>query len=215
MTADPLEREDYVALSSQYANSDSLMYKKLRLVDSHITGGKTLLDFGAGTGELIALEARKFDVICGVDVNEESVAICRDRFKNNKKIHILQNSGNDTVHLFADARFDCVVACDVLEHVELHATKKLLAAFYSLLYSGGIFVFSGPGISQKVKIRLGRAPGHIHSHSSYGWATLIRNAGFQLISVESVEFPLIHSSILRKSLHIFGQCCVITARKAR
>jgi hypothetical protein len=70
-------------------------------------------------------------------------------------------------------------------------------------------------VFDKVKIRLGRSPTHLHGHSSYGWAKLIKKAGFGLTSAESVEFPLIHSSILRKRLHIFGQCCVITARKGR
>jgi len=53
------------------------MCKKLRLVDSYITGGRNLLDFGVGTGELINLERQKFSNIFGVDLDERSIRICK------------------------------------------------------------------------------------------------------------------------------------------
>jgi len=91
--------------------------------------------------------------------------------------------------------------------MELKDCVELLDTFYYPLDFDGKFVFSGPGIFEKVRIRSGRSPTHIRSHSSYGWTGLIRSAGFQPISVESVEFPLIHSPALRKRLHMFGQSC--------
>jgi predicted TPR repeat methyltransferase len=215
MPTEPFKRENYISLSAQYADTNSLMHKKLQLVGSYITSGKALLDFGTGTGDLIALEAHKFDDLYEVDVSEESVNICHNRFKNNANIHIVENSGNDLESLFADTRFDCVAACDVLEHLELDESKKLLAAFYSLLDSGGIFVFSGPGIFEKVKIRLRKSHIHDHSHSSYGWSRLIKEVGFQIMHIETVEFRVIHSAFLRKRLHVFGECCVIVAKKSR
>jgi 2-polyprenyl-3-methyl-5-hydroxy-6-metoxy-1,4-benzoquinol methylase len=215
MTNNPRKREDYQSLIRQYADPSSLAYKKLQLVDSHVTTGINLLDFGTGPGELIELEKPKFDTLYGVDSDEESLRICRRRFKNDKKIHIVQSNGTDLTSLFQNTRFDCIAACDVLEHMELKNCVELLATFYHLLDLDGKFVFSGPGIFEKVRIRFGRSPIHIQSHSSYGWLRLIKSAGFQPISVGSVEFPLIHSPVLRKLLHIFGQCCVITARKGR
>ena len=215
MTNNSRKREDYQTLIRQYADPRSLMFKKLRLVDSCIRGGRTLLDFGVGTGELIDLERQKFSNIFGVDSDKRSISICKDRFEKDKNIRVCQNNGSDLVSAFGDTRFDCLTACDVLEHVQLDESKRLLRVFYSLLDVGGKFIFTGPGIFEKVKIRFGRSPTHIQSHSSYGWSRLIRSAGFQAISVGSVEFPLVHSPVLRKRLHIFGQCCVITARKGR
>jgi ubiquinone/menaquinone biosynthesis C-methylase UbiE len=215
MTNNPRMREDYRSLISQYADPSSLMFKKLRLADSYITGGRNLLDFGVGTGELINLERQKFSTIFGVDSDERSIKICEDRFEKDKNIRVCQNNGSDLVKVFGDTRFDCITACDVLEHVQLRESKTLLRGFYTLLDVGGKFVFTAPGMFEKIRIRFGRSPTHIQSHSSYGWSKLIRSAGFQPISVESVEFPLIHSPVLRKRLHIFGQCCVITARKGR
>lgn len=207
MTNNSRLREDYNSLIRQYADPSSLVHKKLQLVDSHITGGMNLLD-GTGTGELIELEKRKFDALYGVDSDEESLRICQRRFKNDKKIHIVQSIRTDLASLFRSTRFGCIAACNVLEHSELKDCVGLLDTFYHLLDFDGKFIFSGPGIFDKVKIRFGRSPTHVQSHSSCGWSRLIKSTGFVLISVESVEFPLIHSSILRKRLHIFGQCCI-------
>lgn len=194
MTTNSRKREDYQSLVRQYADSRSLAYKKLLLVESHFTAGMNLLDLGTGPGELIELEKPKFDTLYSIDSDEESLRICRRRFKNDKKIHLVQGSGTDITGLFQSTRFD--------EHVELKHCAELLDTFYHLLDFDGKFVFSGPGIFEKVRIRFGRSPTHIQRHSSCGWSRLTRSAGFQPISVESVEFPLIRSSVLKKRLHI-------------
>jgi predicted TPR repeat methyltransferase len=200
------KREDYQDPSSQ-------SFKKLSLVDSHRTGGRNLLDFGVGTGELINLERQKFSNIFHVDLDERSISTCEDRFEKDKNTRVCQNSGSDFVSAFGDTRFDCTTACDVLEHVQLDQSKRLLRVFCSLLDVGGKFIFTGPGLFEKARITMGQSPTHLYSHSSYGWAEPIRNVGLQVVSIESVEFPLIHSSVLRKRLHILGKCCAITARK--
>jgi cyclopropane fatty-acyl-phospholipid synthase-like methyltransferase len=214
VTANFAKQQDYSVLQSQYEDLSSLSFKKLRLVDSYVTGGRNLLDFGVGTGELINLERQKFSSIFGVDSDERSISICEDRFEKDKNIRVCQSNGSDLVSTFGDTRFDCITACDVLEHVQLDESKRLLRVLYSLLDVGGKFIFTGPGIFEKARIKMGRSP-HLRSHSSYGWAELIRNAGLQVVSIESVEFPLIHSSVLRKRLHVLGKCCVIQARKGR
>jgi predicted TPR repeat methyltransferase len=198
MTNNSRKREDYQSLIRQYADPSSLAYKKLQFVDSHFTVGMNLLDLGTGSGELIELEKPKFDALYGVDSEEESLRICRRRFKNDKKIHIVQSSETDLTSLFQSTRFDCVAACDGLERMELKDCVELLDTFYYSLDFDGKFVFSGPGIFEKVRITFGRSPTHIQSHSSYGWSRLIRSAGVQPISTESVEFPLIHSPVVRK-----------------
>jgi len=141
MTNNSRLREDCDFLIREYADPSSLAYKKLQLVDSHVTGGKNLLDFGTGLGELIELEKQKFDALYGVDSDGESLRICRTRFRNDKKIHIVQSTGTDLTSLFQSTRFDCITACDVLEHTELKDCVELLDTFYHLLNVDGIFVF--------------------------------------------------------------------------
>lgn len=208
-----VRREDYESLHLQYRDLNSLMYKKLRIVDSYINGGETLLDIGVGIGELIELEKQKFRKIYGIDADEESVKICRKRFENDENIYIIDGNINDLENLFEDRKFDYITCLDVLEHIKIEECKKALNNIYNLLKDGGKFIFTGPGVFEKIRILLGRSPTHLHSHSSYGWKRMIERAGFDVINVETVEFPIIHSNFLRKRLHIFGKCCLIVAEK--
>lgn len=209
----PHYKENYESLQSQYLDPDSLSYKKLRIVDSCINGGETLLDIGGGVGELIELEKQKFEVIYGIDLDEESVSICRKRFENNENIYIMQGNINDSKELFKDKKFDYITCLDILEHIEVEECKKSLNEIYNLLEDDGIFIFTGPGVFEKIRIFLGQSPTHLHSHSSYGWKRMIERAGFNVMNVETVEFPIIRSNFLRKKLHIFGKCCLIVAEK--
>jgi len=208
-------RENYKLLDSEYRNPNSLMYKKLRIVNSYIDGGESLLDIGIGTGELIELVKQKFEKIYGIDVDEESVEICRKRFKNDKKFCIMQADINELKHLFKYEKFDYITCLDVLEHIKVEESRRALNNIFSILKDGGKFIFTGPGIFEKVRIFLGLSPTHLHSHSSYGWKKMIEKANFNVINVETVEFPLLHNSFLRKNLHIFGKCCLIVAEKRR
>ena len=206
-------KEDYELLLLQYRDPNSLMYKKLRIVDSYINGGETLLDIGVGIGELIELEKQRFRKIYGIDADEESVNICRKRFESDENIYIIEGNINDLENLFEDRKFDYITCLDVLEHIKVEECVKNLNNIYDLLRDGGKFIFTGPGVFEKIRILLGRSPTHLHSHSSYGWKRMIERAGFDVMNVETVEFPIIHSNFLRKRLHIFGKCCLIVAEK--
>ena len=209
----PDNKENYELLQLQYSDPDSLMYKKLRIVDSYITGGETLLDIGVGIGELIELEKQKFVRIYGIDADKEAVGICRKRFKEDGNIYIRPGSIGNLNDLFQDKKIDYITCLDVLEHIKLEECKNALSNIYKLLKKEGFFIFTGPGIFEKVRIFLGRSPTHLHSHSSYGWKRMIERAGFYVINVETVEFPIFRSDFFRKRIHVLGKCCLIIAKK--
>lgn len=202
----------YESLLLEYSDPESLMYKKLMTLDSYISNGESLLDIGAGTGDLIELEKNKFNLIYGVDIDKESVDICIEKFGDDPDIHIIQG---DIRSLDFIDRFDLITACDVLEHLTLEDCRNTLKIIYSLLKDDGKFIFTGPGIFEKIRIVMGKDPTHQHSHSSYGWSKIIRSAGFKIVSTETIEFPLVNHNLLRKKLHIFGKCCLIVCKKMR
>ncbi len=204
--------EDYHKLRLEYLDPNSLMYKKIRLVDSYVVGGDLMLDIGCGTGELIGIEKDKFKKIYGIDMDPDAVQISRNRFENSKNIVIKQESIEDLLNVFEDKRFDYISCLDVLEHVEVELCKKSLENIYNLLIENGIFIFTGPGIFNWIGITLKRSH-HLHTHSSYAWKRIIEKAGFKVIVVETVEFPLICRDVFRKNLHFFGKCCLIIAKK--
>jgi SAM-dependent methyltransferase len=205
-------KEDYQALEAQYLDPSSLMYQKMRLVDRYIYKADTLLDIGMGTGELIKLERHKFNRIWGIDTDAESIEICRRRFDSDQEITLMEGNLANLESHFASIGFSYITCLDILEHMTLADCQKTLRIIEDLLSDDGRFIFTGPGLFEKARIRLGWSH-HIHSHSSFGWKRLIQDAGLQVCSLETVRFPIIHSDLLRRRLHLFGECCLIVASK--
>ena len=209
---------NYEELISQYNNSDSLMYKKLRIVDyyinQHIKNFEGFLDIGMGTGELINLEKNKFKYVYGSDIDEESVNYCKKRFNDDKNIDIIKGDIRDIYSCYKFEDLNVITCLDVLEHINYSHSIETLNIIYDMLKKDGIFIFSGPGIYEKLRISLGLSPTHVHSHSSYSWAKLIQDSNFEIISVESVEFPFLkNDNFLRKKLHLLGKCCLIVSKR--
>lgn len=204
---------NFEQLSSDYSNSGSLQYKKLRIIDSYIPSGEKLLDVGMGTGETINLEKGKFKEICGVDADYDSVRICQDRFGGNPSIKIFHGDIHDLTTLCGQTKFNVITALDILEHLNKSDCESALSSCYDLLKDGGMFIFSGPGVFEKIRIHLGLSPTHLHSHSPLGWRRMIEKAGFTIVNTETAEFPVFHWDCLRRNVCILGKCCIIVARR--
>ena len=208
-------REDYRALTQQHLNPKSEASRKLRVVDAYINPADTLLDIGTGTGELLALEKHKFARLYGVELDTEAIDLCRARFRNEETVTLVKADVGDMLKHFRPGQFDVIAALDILEHLDAEKCETTLETIASLARDGGRFIFTGPGIFQKVRIALRRSPTHLHSHSSFGWRRLISEHGFRVHSVETTGFPLVNSSFLRRRLHLFGQSCVVVSEKAQ
>ena len=206
--------ENYESLLREYQDPKTLSFKKMRIIDSHIVRGKTsLLDIGIGTGELIKLEKGKFDEIIGIDVDDRAIEISKKRFCDDPRVSISKADIRCLQEIFPKEKFDYVTCLDVLEHITVKDCRSALKSIYGIMKENGILLITTPGIFDKMKIIAGKSRLHRQAHTSYGWASIYQNAGFDVISVETVEFPLIRSEFLRKRLHILGKCCLVTCMK--
>lgn len=174
-----LEKVNYTSLNSEYSDPAGLSYKKIRIVDQYIPNGGNYLDIGVGTGELISLRVGKHQKITGVDNDETSVRICQKKFGKYHDINLISAGIADIKNKFND-KFDCITYLDILVHIEERDVEPSLQNIYNLFNEDDIFIFSGPGIFEKVRIFLGRSPTHLHSHSPYGWKKYIENVGFKI-----------------------------------
>jgi len=187
------------------------MYRKLGIFNSYIGKGDYLLDICAGTGELTEAVRHNFGHVIAVDRDDDSIALLKKRLEKYDNCRVYKCDIGGIPGLAK--KFDCITCLDVLEHIEEGECKLAVRTIYDMLNRDGMFIFTGPGVFEKIRILLGRSPTHRHSHSSYGWKKMIEGAGFKIIGLETVEFPLIRSEFLRKKLHLFGMCCLIVAIK--
>src|SRR5271157_3995345 len=164
---------NFASLNSEYLDPSSIQYKKIRLVNTSISKADSLLDIGVGTGEFIKLNINKFDEICGVDTDKESLKVFMERFKTKKNVHIIESDLKHLNILFLNNQFDYITCLDVLEYIILQKCKTVLQNIYKMTKKFGFFILTGPGIFEKFRILMRVSPTHLYSYSSYGWIKLI------------------------------------------
>jgi 2-polyprenyl-6-hydroxyphenyl methylase/3-demethylubiquinone-9 3-methyltransferase len=100
--------------------------------------GKKTLDVGCGGGLLAEEFARLGCDVTGIDPSEKSLETARAHARQeNLAIEYRQATGERIP--FADAAFDVVYCCDVLEHVQ--DVGKVIAEISRVLKPGGVFLF--------------------------------------------------------------------------
>ena len=101
--------------------------------------GAVLLDVGCGTGANLALVERRFPGVaaCGLDLDAGALRFCSER---GPRARLVQGEGGRLP--FQDASLACVLALDVIEHVD--DDRALLAELRRVLRPGGVLVASVP-----------------------------------------------------------------------
>lgn len=212
MRKDQIQKYNYENLQHHYDES-SLMSKKMYKVVSKINRGGLLLDIGCGTGELLDRVKDKFKFLYGVDIEDDAINFCLNRFRNSNNIKIEKLDIKELSEKFKGMKFDYITILDVLEHLDPIDAEYLLIEIYKLLKNEGEIVFTGPNWYEKIRIKLGKSPRHKFSYSSYGWGKMIERAGFKIISIETVDFPIFKGIFFTKFFHMFGICPLIIAKK--
>lgn len=96
------------------------LHPKHRIMNYHaffvdnVDEGDTVLDIGCGNGALTHDVAKKAGQVVGIDLNEESISLARQRYSRENVEYICGNMLND----LPDERFDVVILSNVLEHID-------------------------------------------------------------------------------------------------
>lgn len=113
--------------------------KKVRRL---IQNGK-ILDIGFGDGRLLAGLSGQGRELYGIDISEKNVVLTQDQFKT-KGLLAEFKFGNINAIPYQDAYFDCVVASEVLEHVDDDTLRRGLSEIKRVLKPGGYLVITTP-----------------------------------------------------------------------
>ncbi len=100
--------------------------------------GKKTLDVGCGRGILAEEFAQLGCIVTGIDPSEPSLATAR-RHARQSGLSINYQAGAGENIPFADASFDIVYCCDVLEHVK--DLERVIAEINRVLKKDGIFLY--------------------------------------------------------------------------
>jgi tRNA (cmo5U34)-methyltransferase len=114
-----------------------------RLATTFVSDQPRVLDIGCGYGDTTAeiLELSPLASVCMVDYSEEMLRLAKERFSNNNKVKIIKHDLNSGVpDRLKSSRFDAVVSCHALHHVEHENKVGLYTQIRQVLDEGGLFI---------------------------------------------------------------------------
>ena len=153
----------------------------------HVRPGKQFLEIGAGGLELSLELLNVFATGKAIDFSRGSL-LRYERLANNIKRR-LQFELTDIDNIKNDTQFDCIVSCEVMEHIE--DDKKFLAGIFSRLKSKGQVILSVPAHGKFWSIH-DEITGHIRRYERNQLLDLLKTTGFENIQVIAYGFPFIN-----------------------
>jgi len=149
-----------------------------------LAAGKSVLDFGCGTGYGAALMAETAKQVTGLDIDAAALEWARASHRN-PRLQFQRHA--DLGATLPDASFDLVTCFEMIEHVD-HATQKAtVASIARLLREDGVLAISTP--NPAVTALYGANPYHIREMNEAEFRDLL-----------SPHFP--HIRILRQFVRI-------------
>jgi 2-polyprenyl-3-methyl-5-hydroxy-6-metoxy-1,4-benzoquinol methylase len=127
--------EEYV--SNLLKHEEKYFQILLSAIDNlKINKNATILDFGCGTGNLVAiLKTKGFTNVIGIDIDQDSI-------EKGKEFHNIDCLFFESNYNLENKNFDVVICNDVLEHiVDVH---EFLDKLVSLVNSNGILLIKTP-----------------------------------------------------------------------
>jgi len=123
-------------------NNNVAFLDKVALLNNRIK----ILEIGSGTGHLVShLKKSGYDVV-GIEINEKSIQIAKDKFN----VELLKMGGDNLS--FPDNYFDMVISFDVFEHVP--DSDKHLEEVKRVLKDDGKYLLSTPNKWTNIPIEI-------------------------------------------------------------
>jgi len=193
---------------------------------------KTVLDLGTGSGNFEILFSSNFKQVTGVDYNDEALGFLRNELrKRNINNTILVKSDIRNLPLkVTDRKYDYIILVDVIEHVYLRETIKLVQVIHGMLNPGGKIIIITPNyeslwpIIENISDLLSLLPKfggkqHLSKFTPKSLSYTLVNQGFKSISIKTFNlfsflspFKNVNKLLLNTELNLLGNFgCLICA----
>ena len=133
-----------------------------------LVDGKTVLDFGCGTGYGAALMAETAASVTGLDIDAAALAWAGESHRNP---HLVFRRHDDLGATLPDKSFDLVTCFEMIEHVDYPTQQAAVANMARLLRDDGLLIISTP--NPEVTALYGANPYHLREMSEAEFRDLL------------------------------------------
>jgi len=140
------------------------------------------LDVGVGNGRILEiLDGNTPDnaQIYGIDITEKMIAICRNKFKDNKKIKNLETCDISSEKVFEKEKFDFITAIRVLCYNE--NWMEMIKKIQERVNPNGLFVFTVLNNNSMNRFSKGGLPRYRTTYNEL--IEVIENSGFEIVEI--------------------------------
>lgn len=162
------------------------LFRRFELL-SLVSGGRAFCEIGAGDLTLARELLARFDRGTVVDLHPTCLEI-HASFPPDVRDRLAMVIGN-AEDLIPSERFDCVVCCEVLEHVR--DDRAMLVRLLELLAPGGVLVLSVPSRMKYWSVH-DDIVGHRRRYERDALRELLESAGFSDVEIRSYGFPWVN-----------------------
>lgn len=169
-------------------NHPRYLFRRYEVIRLAKKGGH-FLEIGPGNLSLAQDLLSKFSRGTLIDFNTTEVEQIFNELKEHRKQRLKLIIADFSEYNQFNTKFDCVVACEVLEHIEIDGA--FLQKTNKLLVDGGQLILSVPA-RQKVWAKDDEIAGHYRRYEKEDLYDKLSEAGYSLIEIISYGFPFIN-----------------------
>lgn len=176
---DDAEKEEAVAV---FWNKDTSFNQYFNQLDLH-----NVIELACGHGRHLPYYIDNADNVTLVDILEENMIICKERFKNYNNIEYYHNNGYNLEKLPSDS-YTALFTYDSMVHFEMMDVYEYLKDIYRVLKKGGKALFHHSNYIADYMADFAHAPHARCFMSKDIFAYLANRAGFKILDQQVIDW---------------------------
>ena len=138
------------------------------------------LDLAIGYGRNTEKLRQISDKVVGVDINQECIDFCKERFKDADNVELVKNDGTD-LSIFSDGSVDLVYSFDAMVHFQPEIIEAYIKEFARVIKPGGLGLIHHSNWTQALGGNFQEQPHWRNFMSSSLFAYLCHREGLKIL----------------------------------